>query len=198
MNRIERDTAAALIEPLTELVARAGAAILAVNRGTMSVDGKADGSPVTEADMAADHVIAEGLARLLPQIQTLSEERTHLAQLPTSSSFFLIDPLDGTKEFLAGRDEFTVNLALVTNGVPLLGIVGAPAMRLIWRGLVGRGATRLEVRNGRRRRGGGGRRRGGRRAPPADPHAGRGWQWRMDRRREPLARRRPHRSFHRG
>src|SRR3954451_14733406 len=148
MNRIERDTAAALIEPLTELVARAGAAILAVNRGTMSVDGKADGSPVTEADMAADHVIAEGLARLLPQIQTLSEERTHLAQLPTSSSFFLIDPLDGTKEFVAGRDEFTVNLALVTDGVPLLGIVGAPALGLIWRGIVGRGAERLMIQDG--------------------------------------------------
>jgi 3'(2'), 5'-bisphosphate nucleotidase len=148
MNRIDRDTAAALIEPLTELVARAGAAILAVNRGTMAVEGKTDGSPVTEADMAADRVIAEGLARLLPEIQTLSEERTHLAQLPTASSFFLIDPLDGTKEFLAGRDEFTVNLALVTDGVPLLGIVGAPALGLVWRGIVGRGAERLTISGG--------------------------------------------------
>jgi 3'(2'), 5'-bisphosphate nucleotidase len=142
---IDRDAAAALIEPLTELVARAGAAILGVDRRTMAAQGKADGSPVTEADLAADHVIAEGLARLLPEVQTLSEERTHLAKLPTSSSFFLIDPLDGTKEFLAGRNEFTVNLALVTDGVPLLGIVGAPALGLIWRGLVGRGAERLTV-----------------------------------------------------
>jgi 3'(2'), 5'-bisphosphate nucleotidase len=73
----------------------------------------------------------------------LSEERTHLATLPYKGSFFLIDPLDGTKEFVAGRDEFTVNLALVTGGVPLLGIIGAPALGLIWRGLVGRGAERL-------------------------------------------------------
>jgi 3'(2'), 5'-bisphosphate nucleotidase len=145
MHRIDHDTAAALIEPLTELVAQAGAAILAVDRRTMTRQGKADGSPVTEADMAADRVIAEGLARLLPEIQTLSEERTHLARLPTSSSFFLIDPLDGTKEFLAGRDEFTVNLALVTDGVPLLGIVGAPALGLVWRGIVGRGAERLVI-----------------------------------------------------
>jgi 3'(2'), 5'-bisphosphate nucleotidase len=145
---IDRDSAAALIEPLTELVVRAGAAILAVNRSTMATRGKADGSPVTEADMAADHVIAEGLARLIPQVQTLSEERTHLAQLPCTSSFFLIDPLDGTKEFLAGRNEFTVNLTLVTDGVPLLGIVGAPALGLIWRGLVGRGAERLTVSGG--------------------------------------------------
>src|ERR1700716_761440 len=145
---IERDRAAALMEPLTDLVIRAGAAILAVNRRTMRIDGKVDGSPVTEADLAADRVIAEGLARLIPQVQTLSEERTHLAQLPCASSFFLIDPLDGTKEFVAGRDEFTVNLALVTDGVPLLGIVGAPALGLIWRGLVGRGAERLVVTGG--------------------------------------------------
>ena len=147
-HRIDLDAAAALIEPLTELVAQAGAAILAIDRSTMSRAGKADGSPVTEADMAADRVIAQGLARLMPQVQTLSEERTHLAQLPCTSSFFLIDPLDGTKEFLAGRDEFTVNLALVTGGVPLLGIVGAPALGLIWRGLVGRGAERLTISGG--------------------------------------------------
>jgi 3'(2'), 5'-bisphosphate nucleotidase len=148
MNRLDCDTAAALIDPLTELVARAGAAILAVNRAAMAIDGKADGSPVTEADLAADRVIAEGLARLLPEVQTLSEERSHLAKLPYTSSFFLIDPLDGTKEFLAGRSEFTVNLALVTDGVPLLGIVGAPALGVIWRGLVGRGAERLTMTGG--------------------------------------------------
>ena len=148
MTRIGPDAAAALIAPLTALVVRAGAAILAINRSNMTSTGKADGSPVTEADLAADRVIAEGLARLLPEIQALSEERSHLARLPTASSFFLIDPLDGTKEFLAGRSEFTVNLALVTGGVPLLGIVGAPALGLIWRGLVGRGAERLTIAGG--------------------------------------------------
>ena len=139
------ELAAGLIEPLTELVIRAGAAILAVNRSTMKVDGKQDGSPVTEADLAADRIIGEGLARLAPQISSLSEECVHLAKPPYKNSFFLIDPLDGTKEFVAGRDEFTVNLALVTDGKPLLGIVGAPALGLIWRGLVGRGAERLSV-----------------------------------------------------
>jgi 3'(2'), 5'-bisphosphate nucleotidase len=139
------EAAAALMEPLTDLVARAGAAILAVNRGTMTTHGKADGSPVTEADLAADRTIAAGLARLLPSVPALSEERLHGANPPYGASFFLIDPLDGTKEFVAGRNEFTVNLALVTDGVPLLGIVGAPALGLIWRGLVGRGAERVAV-----------------------------------------------------
>src|ERR1700761_4268059 len=140
---IDRDTAAALMQPLTDLVIRAGAAILAVNRSAMRVDGKLDGSPVTEADLAADRIIAEGLARLVPHIPALSEERVHLAKPPYDGGFFLIDPLDGTKEFVAGRGEFTVNLALVVNGAPLLGIIGAPALGLIWRGLVGRGAERL-------------------------------------------------------
>jgi 3'(2'), 5'-bisphosphate nucleotidase len=144
---IDREAAAGLIEPLTELVIRAGAAILAVNRSAMKVDGKADGSPVTEADLVADRVIGEGLAWLAPNVPALSEERAELARLPYKSSFFLIDPLDGTKEFVAGRNEFTVNLALVTHGKPLLGIVGAPALGLIWRGIVGRGAERLTVRD---------------------------------------------------
>jgi 3'(2'), 5'-bisphosphate nucleotidase len=142
---IDCDAAADLMEPLTDLVIRAGDAILAVNRRALKIEGKADGSPVTEADLAADRIISEGLAHLSPDIPTLSEERVDSARLPYRGSFFLIDPLDGTKEFVAGRDEFTVNLALVTNGSPLLGIVGAPALGIVWRGLVGRGAERLSL-----------------------------------------------------
>ena len=140
---IDRENAAALMEPLTDLVVRAGATILSLDRAAMKVVGKADGSPVTEADLAADRIIAEGLEWLIPDIPALSEECAHLAKPPYGGSFFLIDPLDGTREFVAGRNEFTVNLALVTNGTPLLGIIGAPALGLIWRGLVGRGAERL-------------------------------------------------------
>lgn len=143
---IDLDAAARLIEPLTEIVARAGAAILAVKRGGVTAHGKSDGSPVTEADLAADRVIAEGLARLLPHVAVVSEERCDGAARPAPRKFFLVDPLDGTKEFVAGRDEFTVNVALVQDGVPLLGIVGAPALGLVWRGVVGRGAERLRIR----------------------------------------------------
>ncbi|WP_315725036.1 MULTISPECIES: 3'(2'),5'-bisphosphate nucleotidase CysQ [unclassified Bradyrhizobium] len=140
---IGAEAAATLMTPLTELVVEAAHAILAVNRRAMAVSDKSDGSPVTEADLAADRVIAEGLARLAPDIPALSEERVASCSAPFKGSFFLIDPLDGTKEFVAGRGEFTVNLALVSDASPLLGIVCAPAIGLIWRGLVGRGAERL-------------------------------------------------------
>jgi 3'(2'), 5'-bisphosphate nucleotidase len=143
---LDLDSAAALMEPLTQLAMQAGAAILAVNRNAMTVEGKSDGSPVTQADLAADRVICEGLTRLFPGIPTLSEERLHLAEPPYAGALFLIDPLDGTKEFVAGRQEFTVNIALIVDGAPLLGIVGAPALGLIWRGLVGRGAERIEIK----------------------------------------------------
>jgi 3'(2'), 5'-bisphosphate nucleotidase len=139
------EVAAALMEPLTDLVVQAGTAVLAVDRRSMRVEGKCDGSPVTEADLAADHILGEGLARLAPDIPMLSEERAQSAKPPFHGSFFLIDPLDGTKEFVAGRGEFTINLALVTNGMPLLGIIGAPALGWLWRGLVGRGAERLRL-----------------------------------------------------
>jgi 3'(2'), 5'-bisphosphate nucleotidase len=142
---IDGKAAATLMGALTDLVIRAGAAILAVNRGAMRIDGKADGSPVTEADLAADRIITDGLARLVPDIPTLSEERVDRAKPPYHGSYFLTDPLDGTKEFIAGRNEFTVNLALVTKGTPLLGIIGAPALGIVWRGLVGRGAERLTI-----------------------------------------------------
>jgi 3'(2'), 5'-bisphosphate nucleotidase len=140
---IDRDTASRLVEPLTDLVIRAGAAILAVSRVGLNIDGKPDGSPVTDADVAADRIIGEGLARLAPTIPAVSEERVHLDQSSLRGSFFLIDPLDGTKEYIAGRSEFTVNLALVSEGAPLLGIIAAPALGLLWRGLVGQGAQRL-------------------------------------------------------
>jgi 3'(2'), 5'-bisphosphate nucleotidase len=139
------DAAAALMGPLTDLVVEAGRAILAINRCAMTVTDKSDGSPVTDADLAADRIISDGLARIAPGITTLSEERIGTATPPFRGSFFLIDPLDGTKEFVAGRGEFTVNLALVANATPLLGIICAPALGLIWRGLVGRGAERLAI-----------------------------------------------------
>lgn len=132
------EAAARLIEPLTDLVIRAGEAILAVNRAAMKVDGKPDGSPVTEADLAADTIIGEGLARIAPEIPALSEERVHLARPPYTGSFFLIDPLDGTKEFVKRGNDFTVNIALVRHGAPEVGVVFAPCSGHLYLGRPGR------------------------------------------------------------
>lgn len=146
---IDTQSAAELIEPLTAMIVKAGAAILAVKRDRMSVDGKPDGSPVTEADLASDRIIAESLAHLCPDIPVLSEERVHLASPPYSGSFFVIDPLDGTKEFISRNGEFTVNIALIQDGAPLLGVVYAPAIGRLFAGLDGETAY-VEDAGGRR------------------------------------------------
>ena len=134
-----------LLEPLTELVVQASAAILAVNQRSVSSRDKADGSPVTEADLAADKVIVEGLNKLCPQIAVVSEERVDASTGPSLHSFFKVDPLDGTKEFIAGHNDYTVNVALITAGRPLLGVICAPALGFIWRGVVGHGSERLNL-----------------------------------------------------
>jgi 3'(2'), 5'-bisphosphate nucleotidase len=141
-------TAADLFDKLTALVSHAGAAILAVPRDDLASRLKTDNSPVTRADEAAEALIVAGLSRLLPDIAIVSEESADRPCSLTAASFALVDPLDGTKEFIAGRGEYTVNVALVTHGAPLLGIVAAPALGLIWRGIVGRGAERLSLRPG--------------------------------------------------
>jgi 3'(2'), 5'-bisphosphate nucleotidase len=135
-----------LLDELTTIVSAAAAAILAVRAGSLDPRSKADLSPVTAADHAAEAVILRGLARILPDVPVVSEEAAGNA-LPANlpDSFILVDPLDGTRELLAGRDEFTVNVALLTGGRPRLGIVAAPAQALIWRGIDGRGAERLRL-----------------------------------------------------
>jgi 3'(2'), 5'-bisphosphate nucleotidase len=135
---------APLVDALTDLVANAAAAILAIAPGALDTRLKADKSPVTAADEAADAVIAQGLVRLLPGIPVVSEEsRDRPSAL--GETFVLVDPLDGTKEFVAGVGEYTVNLAILTGGEPIAGFVAAPALGLLWRGIVSRGAERLPL-----------------------------------------------------
>lgn len=138
-----RDEPVALIEPLTALAIAAGQVIVDIARGDLGVRAKADQSPLTAADLAADRVIAEGLARLARGMAVISEETVDQAEAPPGA-FFLVDPLDGTREFVAGRDEYTVNIALIVEGRPALGIVGAPARGTLWRGGPGLGAERLD------------------------------------------------------
>jgi 3'(2'), 5'-bisphosphate nucleotidase len=137
--------AADLIDRLTAITVSAAVAIRqAQEEGHVRV--KADGSPVTSADEAAETVIRAGLAQLNLALPIISEEEESKRPTPTvmSRSYFLVDPLDGTRDFIAGRDEYTVNIAIVTDGVPVIGIIAAPALGLVWRGIVGRGADRLQ------------------------------------------------------
>ncbi|MEM1432245.1 MAG: 3'(2'),5'-bisphosphate nucleotidase CysQ [Pseudomonadota bacterium] len=116
-----------LVRVLRRLALEAGERIMEVyGAPDFDVRAKADTSPVTEADEAADALIAAGLAAAFPDILTVTEEQadTHAAQAQT---FLIVDPLDGTKEFVKRRGDFTVNIALVENGVPTRGVVFAPA-----------------------------------------------------------------------
>jgi 3'(2'), 5'-bisphosphate nucleotidase len=141
---LHADACADLLDELTRITVQAAAAILdfAIEAG---VRNKADGSPVTAADEAAEAIICDGLKRLAPAVPVISEE--HAAREKpkpiADGSYFLVDPLDGTREFIAGRDEYTINIALMTDGAPLFGIICAPALGHLWRGIVDRGSERL-------------------------------------------------------
>ena len=136
------------LEQLTAIGIAAATAILK-SRGDGEVHIKADGSPVTGADLAAEAVIRDSLSRAAATIPIVSEEQAEPEQPNPSACYFLVDPLDGTREFIAGRDEYTVNIGLVSDGAPILGMIVAPALGLIWRGIVGRSAERLEFSSGR-------------------------------------------------
>lgn len=140
--------APSLLDGLTEIAVQAGVAIMALKSPKIDVRSKADASPVTPADEAAQAVILAGLHRLMPGWAIVSEESERRPQ--PGADFVLVDPLDGTKEFIAGRDEFTVNIAVIRDGLPMMGVVGAPARGVLWRGEVGRGAERLDLRPGDR------------------------------------------------
>jgi len=138
--------AVALLDDLTALVARASTLIRSMAEKGVSRRLKEDKSPVTAADEASEALILEGLSRLLPGVPVIAEEMAARGALPPlDASFLVVDPLDGTKEFLAGTDEFTVNVAIVTRSVPILGVVSAPNRGLVWRGVVGAKAERLRM-----------------------------------------------------
>jgi 3'(2'), 5'-bisphosphate nucleotidase len=138
----------ALLDELTTVVSRAAGAVLAARTRSLDPRLKADRSPVTLADHVAEAVILEGLARVLPGLPVISEEAAGVLPAKLSGDFALVDPLDGTRELVAGRDEFTINLALLSAGRPRLGIIAAPAQGLFWRGINGKGADRLRLAPG--------------------------------------------------
>ncbi|MGD8221936.1 3'(2'),5'-bisphosphate nucleotidase CysQ [Pseudomonas thivervalensis] len=133
-----------LMAPVIELALKAGEAILPFWRANVLVSHKADESPVTAADMAAHDVIVAGLAALAPDIPILSEEDADIAQSVRAGwqRWWLVDPLDGTKEFISGSEEFTVNIALVEQGRVVFGVVSMPTNGRFYVGGAGLGAWR--------------------------------------------------------
>ena len=131
---------------LLPLVRATSAAIMAIYATDFAARAKRDASPVTDADEAAEAIILRGLAALTPDVPVVAEEQMAAGHVPQlhGDRFWLVDPLDGTREFVDRNGEFTVNIALIDRGRPVLGIVGAPAQDCIWLGIAGGGARRFD------------------------------------------------------
>jgi 3'(2'), 5'-bisphosphate nucleotidase len=130
-----------LVDQLADAAREAGEAILTVVRRGFDVQSKQDNSPVTEADRAAELVILAALARAAPGVPVIAEEEVAAGRIPAHDDiYFLVDPLDGTKEFVRGGDDYTVNIGLIEGGVPRAGVVFAPATGVLHGGVAGDGA----------------------------------------------------------
>ena len=130
-----------LLDRLVPIAAEAGARIVDIRARPHDVTAKSDGSPLTEADLAAEAIIAAALPGAAPGIAVVSEEAAEHIVPATGAPFILVDPLDGTREFLGPSGEFTVNIALIEGGRPVAGVVYAPALGRMWRGAMGLGAA---------------------------------------------------------
>ncbi|MBB4659782.1 3'(2'),5'-bisphosphate nucleotidase CysQ [Parvularcula dongshanensis] len=129
------------LNTLIDLAHRAGKLVMDVYEGDFVTREKEDGSALTEADERAEKLILEGLAKAFPDVPVLAEEAAARGEIPElGGRFILVDPLDGTREFSNRTGEFTVNIALVEDGVPVMGVVYAPAMAKMYAGASGRGA----------------------------------------------------------
>src|SRR5437870_4775695 len=130
-----------LLEEIAQAAREAGEAILEIVRIGFDIEHKRDSSPVTEADRAAELIILSALARAAPGVPVIAEEEVAAGRIPAHDDlYFLVDPLDGTKEFVRGGDDYTVNIGLIEGGSPRLGVVYAPATRRLHGGVVGEGA----------------------------------------------------------
>ncbi|NVJ71126.1 MAG: 3'(2'),5'-bisphosphate nucleotidase CysQ [Alphaproteobacteria bacterium] len=140
----------ALIPELKNTILRAGETVMDVYASDFEVFGKADQSPVTEADRRGEEIITEALEKLTPEIPIVGEEAKSEGKCPDISGgiFWLVDPLDGTKEFIKKGKDFTVNIGLIKDGTPIMGLVLAPAMDTLYWGIAGDGAWQAEIRDG--------------------------------------------------
>jgi 3'(2'), 5'-bisphosphate nucleotidase len=150
MTALDSQAAARMLEALTPLIRDAGKVIMDIYATDFDVAQKGDASPVTQADQRAEDVILAGLKLIAPDIPVVAEEAVSAGHIPdVSDRFFLVDPLDGTKEFISRNGEFTVNIALIEQGRPVLGLVYAPAIGRMFTGAAGLGAW-LEDAQGKR------------------------------------------------
>jgi 3'(2'), 5'-bisphosphate nucleotidase len=139
-----------LLEALVVAARAAGAEILKLVERGFEIETKHDQSPVTICDRAAEQIILEFLRQAAPGVPVIAEEEVAAGRIPAhGDTYFLVDPLDGTKEFVRGGEDYTVNIGLISGGEPKLGVVYQPAVDKLWAGLVGEGAFVEE--NGERR-----------------------------------------------
>ena len=132
-----------LSDKVSEIALKASQSIMDIyTRKEIALEKKEDGSPLTEADLTSHKILVEGLDNLDLRISVLSEEGNSKHKL-NDETFWLIDPLDGTKEFLNKNGDFTVNIALIDKGTPLMGIVSAPAKGELFKGILGIGAYKV-------------------------------------------------------
>ncbi|MBZ5486458.1 3'(2'),5'-bisphosphate nucleotidase CysQ [Halomonas aquamarina] len=135
----------ALLDAVERIAHKAGDAIMNIYAQDFSIEEKEDKSPLTEADQAAHHIIVRGLKALPVQLPILSEEDMEgFTGVDDEGRYWLVDPLDGTKEFIKRNGEFTVNIALIENGKPVLGVVTAPALGTAYVAAEGVGAFRID------------------------------------------------------
>ena len=142
----------ARLDAIIAIARRAATVIMDYYDGKIAVDEKADGSPVTAADLAADALIVPALQALTPDIPVVSEESVDAGDIPDVSggTFWLVDPLDGTKEYINRNGDFTVNIGLIIDNAPALGVLLTPVNGLAWAGIVG-GEAFEEATDGSRR-----------------------------------------------
>jgi 3'(2'), 5'-bisphosphate nucleotidase len=139
-----------ILHDIAEAAREAGEAILEIVRRGFEIETKGDSSPVTVADRAAEQIILAALASAAPGVPVIAEEEVAAGRIPAHDDiYFLVDPLDGTKEFCRGGDDYTVNIGLIEDGVPALGVVFAPATGRLHGGSVGAGAW-VDDRQGRK------------------------------------------------
>ncbi len=138
-----------MLQTMIELAQSAGNLIMDIYATDFASHAKTDASPVTEADERAEAIILKGLTQHFPDIPVIAEEAVAAGRIPEiASQFFLVDPLDGTKEFISRNGEFTVNIALIQNGAVSAGVVYAPAIAWLYWGEIGQGSAKARISPG--------------------------------------------------